>query len=146
MNRTLLMGALMATAVVQPAFAAGDPVAGEAVFKKCVVCHSIGEGATNRVGPELNAVLGRVAGTAEGYKYSQGLIDLGAGGMVWTPETLVPWLHKPRDVVPTTKMSFAGLAEQADIDNVIAYLATFSPDYVPAAPSSEASASVAPAN
>ena len=111
------------------------------MFKKCAACHSIGEGAKNKVGPELNAVLGRVAGSVEGFKYSQGLIDVGAGGLIWTPETLVPWLHKPRDVVPGTKMSFAGLANPAEIYNVIAYLATFSPDYFSAAPSSDPSAS-----
>lgn len=146
MNKTLLVGALMLAATVQPAFAAGDPVAGETVFKKCVVCHSIGEGARNKIGPELNAVIGRVAGSVEDFKYSQALIDAGAAGLTWTPETLVPWLTKPKDRVPGTKMSFVGLKEQADIDNVIAYLATFSPDYVPAAPSSDASSSSAPAN
>ena len=147
MYKTLLVGALMFAAVAQPAVAAGDPVAGLAVFKKCAACHSIGEGAKNKVGPELNAVLGRAAGSVEGFKYSQGLIDAGVGGLIWTPATLVPWLHKPRDVVPGTKMSFAGLANPGDIDNLIAYLATFSPDYVPAAPSSvPSSSSSAPAN
>jgi cytochrome c len=93
-------------------------------------------------------VLGRAAGSVEGFNYSQGLIDAGAGGLIWTADTLVPWLHKPRDVVPGTKMSFAGLANPADIDNIIAYLATFSPDYVPATPSSDPSAlsSSAPLN
>jgi cytochrome c len=133
-------------AAVQPAFAAGDPVAGEAVFKKCMTCHSIGEGARNKIGPVLNGVLGRIAGSVEGFKYSHGLVDAGAAGLIWTPETLVPWLHKPNDVVAGTKMTFAGLADQADIDNVIAYLATFSPDYVPATPSPEASSSPAAAN
>jgi cytochrome c len=87
-----------------------------------------------------------VPATVEGFNASHGLNDAGAGGLIWTPECLVPWLHKPRDVVPTTKMSFAGLADQADIDNVIAYLATFSPDFAPGAPSPEASASSAPVN
>lgn len=145
MNKTLFVGALMLAAAVQPAVAAGDPAAGEGVFKKCATCHSIGEGARNKIGPVLNGVLGRVAGSFEGFKYSQALIDAGAAGLVWTPETLGPWLHKPKDVVVGTKMTFAGLADQADIDNVIAYLETFSPDYVPTAPSSDASSS-APAN
>lgn len=115
-----------------PVLAAGDPAAGAIVFKKCMACHAVGEGAKNKVGPELNGVFGRTTGSLEGFAYSQGLKDAGAGGLVWTPETLVAWLHKPKDVVAGTKMSFAGLAEQADIDNVIAYLATFSPDYKPA--------------
>ena len=141
MNKTLIVGALVLAAVVGPALAAGDPVAGEAIFKKCVACHSIGEGATNRIGPELNAVLGRVAGSVEGFNYSKGLSDAGAAGLIWTPETLMPWLQKPRDFVPGTKMQFVGIPNPTDIDNIIAYLATFSPDFVPEAPSSEPSAS-----
>jgi cytochrome c len=140
MTKALVVGAIMLAAAAGPAWAAGDPEAGATIFKRCMACHSVGEGAKNKVGPELNDVFGRVAGSIEGFNYSQGLIDAGAAGLVWTPETIVPWLHKPKDVVPTTRMSFAGLADQADIDNVIAYLLTFSPNYVPAAPSS------APAN
>jgi cytochrome c len=90
-------------------------------------------------------VVGRTAGTAEKFKFSKALIDAGTAGLIWTPETLVPWLHKPKEVVPTTKMTFAGLPEQADIDNVIAYLLTFSPNYVPAPPAPSAEASSAPA-
>lgn len=134
MTRILLIGAVILAAAVSPAGAAGDPAAGEGVFKKCAACHAIGEGAQNRIGPQLNDLLGRVAGSAEGFAYSQGLVDAGKGGLVWTPETLGPWLHRPKDVVPATRMTFAGLANQADIDNVIAYLGTFSPGYVPAAP------------
>ncbi|MEQ1899172.1 MAG: cytochrome c family protein [Devosia sp.] len=135
MNKTLLFGALMLSVVIRPAFAAGDPLAGETVFKKCAACHAVGEGAKNKVGPELNELMGRVAGTALDYNYSQAMIDAGAAGLIWTPESLVPWLHKPKEAVAGTKMTFAGLGEQADIDNVIAYLLTFSPDYVPSAPS-----------
>jgi cytochrome c len=113
------------------AIAAGDPVAGEAVFKKCTACHAVGEGAKNKVGPVLNDVFGRTAGTFEGFKYSKAMIDAGAGGLVWTPETLHEFLAKPRDFVKGTKMSFPGLPKPEDEDNVIAYLLTFSPNYVP---------------
>lgn len=132
MKMMLLVSALMLVAAAGPSVAAGDPVAGETVFKKCLACHAVGEGAKVKVGPVLNDVFGRVAGTMEGFKYSQPMIDAGAGGLVWSVETMVPWLQKPKDVVPGTKMSFAGLKEQADIDNVIAYLLTFSPSYTPA--------------
>jgi cytochrome c len=134
MKSVLVAGVLMLACAAAPVLAAGDPAAGEAVFRKCATCHAVGEGATNRIGPELNDVFGRTAGSLEGYNYSQALADAGAAGLVWTAETLGPWLHKPRDVVPRTKMTFAGIAEQADIDNVIAYLQTFSPNYVPPAP------------
>jgi cytochrome c len=127
---TIAVTALVLTA--SAALAAGDPAAGENVFKKCAACHAVGEGAKNKVGPELNAVLGRTAGTLEGYSYSQAMKDAGAGGLVWTPETLAQYLPKPRDFVKGTKMSFPGLSNPDDVANVIAYLATFSPDYKPA--------------
>lgn len=114
------------------ASAQGDATAGEQVFKKCTVCHSIGVGATNKVGPELNAVLGRTAGTLPDFNYSQAMKDKGAGGLVWTPDTLSQFLTKPKDFVPGTKMSFPGLPKPEDVANVIAYIATFSPDYKPA--------------
>lgn len=114
------------------AFAQGDVPAGEVVFKKCMVCHSVGEGAKNKVGPVLNGVFGRTAGTFEGFKYSDSMIKAGEEGLVWTPEVMAEYLVKPRDYVKGTKMTFAGLPKPEDIANVIAYLETFSPDYVPA--------------
>ena len=118
---------------------AQDVEAGKGEFKKCMACHAAGEGATNRVGPVLNDVFGRVAGTFEGYKYSQAMIDKGAAGLVWDHDTLKQFLHKPKDFVPGTKMTFAGIADDAAIDNLLAYLQTFSPNYVPAAPADGAS-------
>lgn len=112
--------------------AAGDAAAGETVFKKCAACHAVGEGAKNKVGPHLNDVLGRTAGTLEGFKYSPAMIKAGEEGLVWTPETLAEFLAKPKDFVKGTKMAFGGLPNPDDAANVIAYLQTFSPDYVPA--------------
>src|SRR5690349_20974938 len=74
------------------AYAAGDAAAGETVFKKCLVCHAIGPGAANRVGPELNDVVGRTAGTVTGYSYSDAMVEAGKGGLVWTPDKLDTWL------------------------------------------------------
>ncbi|WP_423069080.1 c-type cytochrome [Devosia sp. CN2-171] len=119
---------------MSPAIAAGDPAAGEIVFKKCATCHAVGEGAKTKVGPVLNGVFGRTAGTLEGYKYSKAMIDAGAGGLVWTPETVQHFLAKPRDFVKGTKMTFPGLPNPQDEENVIAYLLTFSPDFVPPPP------------
>jgi cytochrome c len=144
-----ILGVAAALAVT---FAAGgglgaDAEAGKNEFKKCMACHAVGEGAKNRVGPVLNDVFGRVAGTFEGYKYSKAMIDAGAAGLVWTAETLSPYLLKPKDYVPGTKMAFAGMADQVAIDNLLAYLVTLSPTYVPAPPedgvSSEASSAPA---
>lgn len=131
MIRVLAIGGLALAISAGSAYAAGDAAAGETVFKKCAMCHAIGPGATNRLGPELNDVVGRTAGTAAGYRYSNAMVSAGTGGLVWTPDKLEVWLKKPRDFVVGTNMTFAGLADQADIDNVIAYLLTFSPGYEP---------------
>jgi cytochrome c len=111
----------------------GDAAAGEKVFAKCKACHAIGEGATNRIGPVLTGVVGRQPGTYEGYSYSDAMKTFGTEHPAWTPELLHAFLTSPKTEVPGTKMSFPGLKEQADRDNVIAYLLTFSPDYAPAA-------------
>jgi cytochrome c len=105
---------------------AGDAAKGERVFKKCAACHAVGDGAKNKVGPQLNEVLGRTAGTVEDYKYSKGMIAAGEEGLVWDESTMATYLAKPRDMIKGTKMAFAGLRKQEDLDNVIAYLATFS--------------------
>jgi len=123
LKAVLLTGAV--AAIASPAFAA-DPAAGEKVFKKCRACHAVGEGAKHKVGPELNDVIGRQAGTAEGFKYSKAMIGAGEEGMVWDDEALAAYLAAPKKVVPKTKMAFAGLKKDADIENVIAYLKTFS--------------------
>jgi len=128
-----LLFALVTPVLAEEAAITGDATAGATVFKKCAACHAIGEGAKNKVGPQLNDLLGRTAGTAPDYKYSKAMMEAGANGLVWTPETLVPYLHKPKDVVPGTKMAFPGLPNEEDEKNLIAYLATFSPNYVPAA-------------
>jgi cytochrome c len=119
------MAALAALCLAGPAFA-GDPAAGEQVFKRCKACHAVGEGAKHRVGPELNDLIGRTAGTAEGYRYSSAMEKAGADGLAWSAETLAQFLDDPKGMVKGTKMSFAGLKKPADIDNVIAYVATFS--------------------
>jgi cytochrome c len=105
--------------------AAGDADAGKQVFKKCHACHNVGEGARNAVGPELNGVVGRKAGTVEGYHYSDANKD---SGITWDADTLKVYLKDPKAKVPGTKMAFPGLPNEADIDNVIAYLSTFGPD------------------
>jgi cytochrome c2 len=141
MNHSILA---VAAATIAVTFAAGsalaqDAEAGKTEFKKCMVCHAVGEGATNRVGPVLNDVFGRVAGTYEGYKYSKAMIDKGAAGLIWEHDTLAQFLHKPKEFVPGTKMTFAGIADPAVVDNLLAYLVTLSPNYVPAAPADGAS-------
>jgi cytochrome c len=120
-----LAGALIAFGFATAA-QAGDAAAGEKVFNRCKACHAVGEGAKNRVGPELNDLIGRTAGTAEGYKYSPAMQKAGANGLVWNAESLATYLANPKATVKGTKMAFAGLKGQDDLDNIIAYLETFS--------------------
>jgi cytochrome c len=121
---SLALAAVSALAVSTSAMAQ-DAAAGEKVFIKCKACHQIGEGAKNLVGPVLNGVVGRKAGTVEGYSYSEA--NKGSG-ITWDEATLKEYLKNPKAKVPGTKMAFAGLQNEADIDNVIAYLKQFGPD------------------
>src|SRR5579871_5812294 len=105
--------------------AAQDAAAGEKVFAKCKICHQIGEGAKNLVGPVLNGVVGRPAGTYPGYNYSEANKS---SGLTWDEATLKVYLKDPRAKVPGTKMVFPGLQSDDDIANVIAYLKQFGPD------------------
>ncbi len=99
--------------------------AGEKIFRKCSACHQVGEGAKNRSGPILNGVFGHAAGGVDGFKYSKPLIAQADEGLVWTDETLAAFLAAPRKYIKGTKMGFAGLKKQTDVDAIIAYLKTF---------------------
>lgn len=111
-----IVGALAAFS--SPAFADGDAEAGKKVFNKCKACHTLTEG-KNKVGPSLFGVMGRAAASVNGFKYSKAMKE---SGLTWDEETLEKFLTKPKDLVPGTRMAFAGLKKEKDIDNVIAYI------------------------
>ena len=98
--------------------------AGETVFKKCKACHTSEEGGAAKVGPNLWGVFGGAVARREGFNYSEAMQEFAAAGNSWDAATLDRYLTKPKDLVPGTKMSFAGLRKEADRQNVIAYLAT----------------------
>lgn len=100
----------------------GDATAGEAVFAQCQVCHVVEEG-VNRTGPSLYNIVGREAGSVEGFNYTPANAD---SGITWTPEKLFQYLEDPHRVIPGTKMAFAGLPEAQDRADVIAFLQTHS--------------------
>ena len=104
---------------------AQDIAAGEKVFLKCKVCHQVGEGAKNGVGPVLNGIVGRKAGSIEGYNYTPANKN---SGLTWDEATLNDYLKNPKAKIPGTKMIIAGPLNEADIENVIAYLKQFGPD------------------
>ncbi|MER8594051.1 MULTISPECIES: cytochrome c family protein [unclassified Mesorhizobium] len=104
---------------------AQDAAAGEKVFAKCKVCH-VADKDQNKVGPSLNGVIGRTAGTHPGFSYSKAMTEAGKSGVKWDEATLTTYLRDPRAMVKGTKMAFVGLKKDEDIANVIAYLKQFS--------------------
>ena len=124
MLRTLLAVAMIA-AVPSLAVADVDLKKGKKVFRKCKACHAVGEKAKNKVGPKLNGVVGRAAGTVEGYKYSKAMK---ASGLTWDEPTLDKFLTKPKKQVKGTKMIFGGLKKEKQRANLIGYLKTFDAD------------------
>ncbi len=105
--------------------AADDVEAGKKVFNKCKACHQVGPDAKNRIGPTLTGVIGREIASVEDFKYSDAFQEKKAEGFTWTEEHLEEYLASPRDYIPGNKMTFAGLRKEDDVENVIAYLATF---------------------
>jgi len=98
---------------------------GEKVFKKCAACHAVGEGAKNKVGPQLNGVMGRTMGAVDGFIYSDGFEAANADGRTWTAEEMAAFLAKPKSYMKGTKMAFAGLKKDEDLAAITAYLASF---------------------
>ena len=98
---------------------------GAEVFKKCRACHDVGPGAKNKVGPLLNGIAGRAAGSIEGFSYSEANKVAGAKGLVWTDDQLFKYLENPLAFMPGTKMAFVGLKDEQDRRDLIAYLKQF---------------------
>jgi cytochrome c len=104
----------------------GNAQNGAEVFKKCRACHDVGPNAKNKVGPVLNGLFGRKAGTIPGFKYSDANKKAGENGWVWTEEKMMTYLEDPHDAMPGNRMAFAGLKDPQDRADLIAYLKTFS--------------------
>lgn len=106
----------------------GDPEKGADVFKKCTSCHQIGEGAENRVGPHLNGIFGRAAGSVAGAKYSKSMARAGDDGLIWTEKTLDAYIENPKALVSKTRMSFRGIADVEERSHLLAFLRAYSDD------------------
>jgi cytochrome c len=101
---------------------AQDLAAGETSFKKCLPCHSVGDGAKNKVGPELNGLDGRKSGSAEGYSYTDANKN---SGITWDEAQFKDYIQDPRAKIKGTKMVFAGIKSETEIANLWAYLKQF---------------------
>jgi cytochrome c len=118
--RFVLVGALQ-LAFATGALAEGDAAAGETVFKKCTACHNF-DPAQKRVGPHLVGIIGRKAASVEGFAYSEVMKTKGTEGVVWDEATLGTYLKDPKAFAKGTKMAFAGIKDDTDLANLIAYL------------------------
>lgn len=117
-----LAAALCASALVVSARADDATDAGEKVFKRnCMACHDA-TSEKNKIGPYLKGVVGRTAGTANGFHYSEAMASAGKGGLVWTEENLTAYITDPKAKVPGNKMPFAGMKKPDEVAAVIAYL------------------------
>ena len=122
---SLLAAALLVVLSVAGAWGA-DLGRGKALYQQCKRCHQVGGGAEHRIGPHLNDVFGRAAGSLADFRYSTAMKAAGSGGLVWSEETLDAFLAKPSAVVPRSRMSFAGVAEADERTELLAWLRGFS--------------------
>ncbi len=122
---TVFAAALAAFAFSAHGASAQDAAAGEKVFAKCRACHQVGETAKNGVGPVLNGLFGRKSGSVEGYNYSEANKN---SGITWDEATFREYIKNPKAKIPGTKMVFAGLTNEKEIDDIVAYLKQFGAD------------------
>lgn len=112
-------------ALSSAAVQAQDLAAGEQSFKKCLPCHAVGDGAANKVGPQLNGLEGRKAGAVSDYSYSYANKN---SGLVWSEAVFKDYIVSPMAKMPGTKMAFPGIKNETEIANLWAYLKQFGPD------------------
>ncbi|MCW5703003.1 MAG: cytochrome c family protein [Bradyrhizobium sp.] len=124
-NLTLSTLFVIAATTAASGALAQDADAGKTAFNKCKACHDVGEGAKNKVGPELNGLDGRKSGTAAGYSYSDANKN---SGITWDKATFVEYIKDPKAKIPGTKMVFAGIKKEDEANNLWAYLAKFDKD------------------
>jgi cytochrome c len=114
------------------------------LFKPCAGCHEIGPGAANKIGPHLDKLVGRKAGTVDGFKYSAAMKAAGEGGLVWDAKTLDAYIAKPRDFIKGNRMSYRGLFDEAERAKLVAWILANSSAEPGAAKAAEAKPSDAP--
>lgn len=122
--KTLLITAALVAVPAGLVFAQ-DLAAGETAFKKCVICHDVGAGAKNKVGPVLNGIDARASGTMPGFNYSDANKK---SGITWNEAMFLDYIKDPRAKIPGTKMVFVGIKNETEAKNLWAYLRQFGAD------------------
>lgn len=121
--RSVVVATMLVAGVSQAS--AQDADAGLRVFNQCRACHQVGETAKNGVGPTLNGLFGRAAGTVAGYSYTQANKD---SGITWDDAVFAEYIRNPKGRIPGTKMAYAGLRDDKQIADLTAYLRQFGAD------------------
>jgi cytochrome c len=111
--------------VAASAALAQDAAAGKTSFNKCLACHAIGDGAKNKVGPELNGLNGRKSGTAADYSYSDANKN---SGITWSEAEFKEYIKDPKAKIPGTKMIFAGIKNESEVNDLWAFIAQYDKD------------------
>ena len=122
---TLTAHVVIASSSLASAVLAQDAAAGKTSFNKCLPCHAIGDGAKNKVGPELNGLDGRKSGSAADYNYSEANKN---SGITWNEAVFKEYIKDPKAKIPGTKMTFAGIKNETEVNNLWAYIVSFDKD------------------
>jgi cytochrome c len=122
---TLSALVILAASAAASAALAQDVAAGKTSFNKCLACHAIGEGAKNKVGPELNGLDGRKSGTAPGYSYSDANKN---SGITWNEAEFKEYIKDPKAKIPGTKMTFVGIKDEKEINDLWAFISQYDKD------------------
>ena len=122
----LALATLALTAFTAVGVWGADARRGAELYQQCKRCHQIGQGAEHRIGPHLNGIFGRRAGSATDFPYSRALRDAGANGLIWNERTLDALLTSPSTAVPQTRMSFGGMHAADERADLLSWLRAFS--------------------
>ncbi|PZO00863.1 MAG: cytochrome c family protein [Hyphomicrobiales bacterium] len=123
--RIALFATLIAPVIAPLPSSAQDIAAGERSWNKCRACHQVGETAKNLVGPQLNGLFGRPAGSVEGYSYSAANKN---SGLTWDEAVFADYIKDPKAKIPGTKMIFAGIKNDKEIADLTAFLKQYDKD------------------
>jgi cytochrome c len=118
MNQPAALLAFIAALMPVSAIAA-DVAAGQAIFARCKICHTVEAGGRSGVGPNLHGIFGRKAGSLDGFAYSEAMKN---SGITWDDDTIRQYLNDPKNFIPGNKMAFPGIKDESELSNLLAYL------------------------